>query len=99
MPKFEACSIIRKRLVTIWIFPYICFDFRCAGETQLTIEKCREKFKLWLDAFACDVFETRVLLKIFDAEFPYKLLFWATLPTRQDGSENREKVYSFCILQ
>ena len=34
MPKFEACSRIRKRLVTIWIFPYICFDLRCAGETQ-----------------------------------------------------------------
>ena len=34
-----------------------------------------------------------MLLKIFDAEFPYKLLFWATLPTRQDGGENREKAY------
>ena len=39
-----------------------------------------------------DFLKTRVLLKIFDAKFPYKLLFWATLPTRQDGGENREKV-------
>ena len=34
-----------------------------------------------------------MLLKIFDAEFPYKLLFWATLPTGQDGSRNRDKAY------
>ena len=27
-------------------FPYSCFDFRCAGETQLKTEKCMEKFKL-----------------------------------------------------
>ena len=45
-----------------------------------------------------NVFKTRVLLKIFDAEFPYKLLSWATLPTRQDGGENREKAYLRCIL-
>ena len=35
------------------LFLYICFDFRCAGETQLNAEKCMEKFKLWLDAFVC----------------------------------------------
>ena len=113
MPKFEACSRIRKRLVTIWIFPYIFFDFRCAGETQT--EKCMEKFKLWLVAFVCgcmpqilvfsfslgtvkssihNFFKTRMLLEIFDAEFPYKLS-WATLPTEQNGGKNREKVYPF----
>ena len=54
MPKSETCNGIRKRLVTIWIFPCICFDFRwrCAGETQTT-EKCMEKFKLWLNAIVC----------------------------------------------
>ena len=101
MPKFEACSRIRKRLVTIWIFPYICFDFRCSGETQLTTEKCMEKIKLQQDAFVCtgympkllafrfslvtlkfsvhNLFETRVLLKIFDAEFPNKLSYFEPL--------------------
>ena len=34
-----------------------------------------------------------MLLEIFVAEFPYKPLFWATLPTEQNGGENREKVY------
>ena len=46
MPKFEAWSRIQKRLVTTWIFPNICFDFRYTGETQLTTEKCMEKLKL-----------------------------------------------------
>ena len=42
-----------------------------------------------------NIFETRVLLKIFDAEFPYKLSFFLdTLPTRQDGGRNRDKVYT-----
>ena len=113
MPKFEACSRIRKRLITIWIFPYICFDFRCAGETQT--EKCMEKLKLWLEAFVCgympqilvfslplitsefSIHNFRILLEIFDAEFPYKLLLWATLPTEQNGGENREKVYCVCF--
>ena len=47
-------------------------------------------------------FKTRVLLKIFDAEFPYKLFFLATLPTRQDSGENREKAYfmqNFAIFE
>ena len=44
-----------------------------------------------------NTFETRLVLKIFDAEFPYKLsLFRATLPTRQDGGRNRDKVY--CVF-
>ena len=45
MPKFEVCNRIRKRLVKILIFPYICFDFRwrCAGETQTT-EKWPEMY-------------------------------------------------------
>ena len=42
-------------------------------------------------------FKTRVLLKIFHAKFPYKLLFWATLPTRQDGSKNREYAYMYLV--
>ena len=53
MPKFEACSRIRKCLVTIGIFPYICFDFRSASQTQLTTEKCVEKFELRLDVYVC----------------------------------------------
>ena len=100
MPKFEANSRIRTRLVTIWIFPDICFGFRSAGETQLTTEKCMEKFKLWLDAFVYgympqilafssslptlkfsiyNFFKTKVLLKIYDAELPYKLSYFEPL--------------------
>ena len=45
MPKLEASSRIRKRLVTIRIFTYTCFDFRSAGEAQLTTDKCIEKFQ------------------------------------------------------
>ena len=97
MPKFEACSRIRKRLVTIRIFPNICFDFRCAGETQTTA-KCTENFKLRLDAFGYmhqilvfsfslvtfefsinNFFKTRMLLEIFDAEFPNKLSYFEPL--------------------
>ena len=38
MPKFEACSRIRKRLVTIWIFPYISLlpVFHWRNENQNT---------------------------------------------------------------
>ena len=87
--KFEACSRIQKRLATFWIFPHICFDFRPAGQTQrqLTTEMCG---KIQIVAFSSSLmatlkfsvhnfFKTRVLLKIFDAEFPYKLSYFEPL--------------------
>ena len=46
MPKFVSCSRIRKCPVTILTFPYICFDFRSAVETQLTTEKCMVKIQI-----------------------------------------------------
>ena len=53
MPKFEARSRIRKRLVTNWVLPYnsllSVFNFCCVGETfKFSIHGC---------------FETRVLLR------------------------------------
>ena len=44
-------------------------------------------------------FKTRVLFKIFDTEFPYKRSFFrATLPSRQNGGGNCDKVYNFSDL-
>ena len=85
MPKFGACSRIRKRLVTIWIFPYICFDFRCARETQTlrqqrNVRKNVSSFSLVTLEFSVhNNFKTRMLLEIFDAEFPYKLSYFEPL--------------------
>ena len=61
MPKFEACSRIRKRLVTIIIFSYFCFDLRCAGETQTL----RHQRNVW-ENLNCDQ-------KLLDAGFRMRL--------------------------
>ena len=49
-----------------------------------------------------NIFETRVLLKIFDAKFPYKLSYFEPicLP-HQDGGQNRDKVYllNTCLVK
>ena len=54
MPEFDACSRIRKGLVTIWNFPVdtlVLIFVPAIGETQSSdTMKCMEKFKLWLDA-------------------------------------------------
>ena len=40
-----------------------------------------------------EFFRSDVLWKLFDIGFPYKLLFHAWLPTRQNGVENGGKAY------
>ena len=52
MPEFEACSWIRKRPDTIWIFSYICFDFSPAGETEMygKIQIVTRRFRMLLHA-------------------------------------------------
>ena len=67
-----------------------------------------EKLKLWLDAYICSYkpqtlalsssrfqFITFLKLDIWCRISIQTLLFWATLPTRQDGGWNREKAYYF----
>ena len=45
-------------------------------------------------------FKTRILLEIFDAEFPCKLSYFEPLCLlNKNGDENREKVYFVCIEQ
>ena len=109
----QNLSRIRKRLVTIWNFPYICFEFRCVGETQLTTEKCMEQFKLWLDAFVCCYMpkilafsSSHVTLKFsvhnfFETTVLLKI-FDAEFRNKlsyfcQDGGENRGKAYQNCF--
>ena len=70
--------------------PLCCVAFVCGYMPQILVLS----FSLVTLEFPIhNISKTRMSLEIFVAKFPYKLLFWTTVPTEQNGGENREKVY------
>ena len=94
MSTFEACSRIRKRLVTVWNFSYLSLlsVFHRRNENQNVWKNSNYNWTLSYVATCLKIlafssslvtlkfsfhnsFKTRVLLKIFDTKFSYKLSY------------------------
>ena len=72
------------------MFPPLLLHFHLSDEESLGV-----KLQFTIHIF----FRTAVLRQLFDIEFSYKhCKFLTRLPTRQDGVENRDKVYSHILF-